>query len=91
LEREDVIALGRSIDCVLDQVDEVATMLVLYRVEHPTPYLLEATALLARAVDGLSQPMEVIKWNRLYDLMERAVDRCADVATVLRGVVLTNA
>jgi uncharacterized protein len=132
-EREDVIALGRSIDSVLDQVDEVTTMLVLYRVEQPTPYLLEATALLARAVaalsqaidrldsltgiephvaevhrleteadnlyqkaiadlflDGTYQPMEVIKWNRLYDLMERAVDRCADVANVLRGVVLNN-
>jgi predicted phosphate transport protein (TIGR00153 family) len=133
-EREDVIALGRSIDSVLDQVDELATMLVLYRVEQPTPYLLEATALLARAVAALSQaidrldsltgiephvaevhrleteadnlyqkaiadlflggayqPMEVIKWNRLYDLMERAADRCADVANVLRGMVLNNA
>jgi predicted phosphate transport protein (TIGR00153 family) len=62
-EREDVIALGRSIDSVLDQVDEVTTMLVLYRVEQPTPYLLEATALLAGAVDALSQAI-----NRLNSL-----------------------
>lgn len=130
-EREDVIALGRIIDGVLDQVDEVATMLVLYRVEHPTPYLLEASALLARAVAALSQAIdrlasltgiephvaevhrleteadnlyqkaiadlfqsgayqsvEVIKWNRIYDLMEQAVDQCEDVAIVLRDVVL---
>jgi predicted phosphate transport protein (TIGR00153 family) len=132
-EREDLIMLGSIIDTVLDQVDEVANMLVLYGIERPSPYLLEASTLLSRAVDELVAaigklesfkgiaphvaevhrleteaddlyynaladlfapdaytPLEVIKWNRLYDLMERAFDKCEDVGNALQNVVLKN-
>jgi uncharacterized protein len=132
-EREDLITLGSIIDTVLDQVDEVAIMLVLYGIEQPTPYLLEASTLLGRTVDelvaaigkleslkGISPhvtevhrleteaddlyynaladlfvpdaytPLQVMKWNRLYDLMERAFDKCEDVGNVLQNVVLKN-
>lgn len=132
-EREDIIALGSIIDDVLDAVDEIATMLVLYGVRQPTVYLLEASTLLLRAVDALVAaierleslkgldtytaevhqleneadglyhnavaelflpdtypPLEVIKWNRLYDVMEQAIDRCEDVANVLQNIVLKN-
>lgn len=133
-EREDIIALAGTIDDVLDAVDEVATMLVLYRVAQPTVYLLEAGTLLTRAVTALGQavdrlesmqgiapfaaevhqleeeadglyhnaiaelflpdtypPLEVLKWNRVYDLMEQAIDRCEDCSNVLQNVVLKNA
>ena len=132
-EREDIIALGSIIDDVLDQVDEVATMLVLYGVGQPTVYLLEASDLLDAAVgalvstierleslkgltpfvaevhrleteaDGLYHnaiaelflpgtyaPLDVMKWSRLYDLMERAFDKCEDVGNVLENLVLKN-
>lgn len=133
-EREDIIALGSIIDDVLDQVDEVATMLVLYGIAQPLVYLLEASELLERAIgalvsaidrlqslsgvesfveevhrleteaDGLYQnaiaelflpntypPLDVMKWTRLYDVMERAFDKCEDVANVLENLVLKNA
>ena len=133
-EREDIITLGSIIDDVLDAVDEVATMLVLYGITQPTVYLLEASTLLVRAVDALAHgvdclesmqgvtpftnevhrleeegdglyhnaiaelflpntyaPIEVLKWNRLYDLMEQAIDRCEDLSNVLQNVVLKNA
>jgi len=132
-EREDIIALGSIIDTVLDQVDEVATMLVLYNIAQPSVYLLEASTLLKGATDELAgaialleplkgihrhteevhrlehegdelyynavaelfmpdayPPIEVIKWKSLYDLMERAFDKCEDVANVLENVVLKN-
>lgn len=132
-EREDLIALGSIIDTVLDQIDEVATMLVLYGIQQPSVYLLEASTLLTRAVDelvaaiGLLEslkgihphveevhrleheadqlyynavaelflpdaytPLDVIKWKSLYDLMERALDKCEDCSNVLENVVLKN-
>ena len=132
-EREDVIALASIIDDVLDAVDEVATMLVLYGIRQPTVYLLEASTLLQQAVQALAgaidelqsfkgiaacadevhrieneadglyynaiaelflpgtyEPLEVIKWQRLYDLLEGAIDRCEDVSNVLQNVVLKN-
>ncbi len=132
-EREDLIALGSIIDTVLDQIDEVATMLVLYGIAQPSVYLLEASTLLVGAVDELAAaidllqslkglhphlqavhrleheadqlyynavaelflpdaytPLEVIKWKSLYDLVERAFDKCEDVANVLENIVIKN-
>lgn len=58
LERADAIALGSIIDDVLDGVDEVAIMLVLYGVSQPSVYLLEANSLLCSAVDALSEAID---------------------------------
>jgi predicted phosphate transport protein (TIGR00153 family) len=37
---------------------------------------------------GTYSAIDVIKWNRLYDLMENAVDKCEDVGNVLHNIVL---
>jgi predicted phosphate transport protein (TIGR00153 family) len=132
-EREDIIALASIVDDVLDQVDEVATMLALYGVGQPTVYLLEASMLLDDAVgslvaaidrleslkgvapyvaevhrleteaDGLYHnaiaelflpntysPIDVLKWTRIYDAMEKAFDACEDAGKVLENLVLKN-
>jgi predicted phosphate transport protein (TIGR00153 family) len=40
---------------------------------------------------GLYDPLEVIKLYRLYDLMEKAFDKCEDVANVIENLVMKNA
>jgi predicted phosphate transport protein (TIGR00153 family) len=35
-------------------------------------------------------PMFVIKWKEIYELLETATDRCEDVANIIEGVVLEN-
>jgi predicted phosphate transport protein (TIGR00153 family) len=35
-------------------------------------------------------PLMVIKWKEIYDLIESATDRCEDVANVIEGVVLEH-
>ncbi len=35
-------------------------------------------------------PLLVMKWKEIYDLTERAVDRCEDIANAIRGIVLKN-
>jgi predicted phosphate transport protein (TIGR00153 family) len=54
----------------------------------------EADALLR---DGLARlfrqekdPIAIIKWKELYELLESATDRCEDVANIIEGVVLEN-
>jgi predicted phosphate transport protein (TIGR00153 family) len=134
IEREDITALASMLDSVIDLIEEIAAMLVLYGVKVPSVYLLEASTLLvtatdqiALAIDGLEglkglkpyiievnrienegdglyrnaiselftpgayEPLEVIKWNRLYDLMEKAFDKCEDVANVIDNLVIKNA
>ena len=41
--------------------------------------------------DTPANPMDVMKWRELYDLMEAATDKNEDVAVVIEGIVLKNA
>lgn len=34
------------------------------------------------------EPLEVIKWKEIYDFLERAIDKCEDVADILWGIVV---
>jgi hypothetical protein len=45
----------------------------------------------AKLFDGSKQPLDVIKWNEIYDTLENAIDRCEDVANVIEGIVIKNA
>jgi len=38
-----------------------------------------------------ADPLSIMKWKEIYDLMETATDRCEDVANVIEGVVLEHA
>ena len=41
--------------------------------------------------DSKSDPLEVMKWRELYELMETANDKSEDVAVAIEGIVLKNA
>jgi uncharacterized protein Yka (UPF0111/DUF47 family) len=38
-----------------------------------------------------NDPLEVMKWKEIIDLIEDATDRAEDVANVIEGVVLEHA
>jgi len=40
--------------------------------------------------NGSDDPIEVIKWKEFYDRIERAIDRCEDVANTLERILLKN-
>ena len=42
------------------------------------------------ALDGSTEPLEVIKWKELYDYIEQALDGCEDVGNTLERIVLKN-
>jgi predicted phosphate transport protein (TIGR00153 family) len=58
-------------------------------------YESDADALGRSAIAALfksgADPLSIIKWKEIYDLMETATDRCEDVANVIEGVVLEHA
>ena len=56
----------------------------------------EADSILRDAVAGLfkshkNDPLYVIKWKELFELLESATDKCEDVANVLEGIVIEHA
>ncbi|MBI5211499.1 MAG: DUF47 domain-containing protein [Elusimicrobia bacterium] len=50
----------------------------------------EGDALLCKALEGLfsaaTDPIEVIKWDRSFEAIERAVDKCEEVAHTIEGI-----
>jgi predicted phosphate transport protein (TIGR00153 family) len=46
---------------------------------------------LARLFSNETNPIAIMKWKEIYELLETATDRCEDVANIIEGVVLENA
>jgi uncharacterized protein Yka (UPF0111/DUF47 family) len=46
---------------------------------------------LRRLFDEETDPVLIIKWKEILDVLEEATDRCEDVANLLEGVVVKNA
>lgn len=55
----------------------------------------EADVIYRKAIAALfksgNDPLDVMKWRDIFDALESATDRCADVANVIEGVVLEYA
>lgn len=58
------------------------------RLENEADALLRSN--LARLFKEEKNPIEIIKWKELFELVESATDRCEDVANIVEGVVLEN-
>lgn len=48
-------------------------------------------AALAELFEKGGDPLLVMKWKEIYELTERAIDRCEDIANIIRGIMLKNA
>jgi hypothetical protein len=48
-------------------------------------------SLIARLFDEEKDPVQIIKWKEIIEVIETAVDKCEDVANVLETVTLKNA
>jgi predicted phosphate transport protein (TIGR00153 family) len=46
---------------------------------------------LGRLFEEVTDPILIIKWKEIYELLEDASDRCEDVANILEAIVLKNA
>jgi len=46
---------------------------------------------IARLFEDSADPIEVIKWKEIYEVLEASTDKCEDVADVLESVVLKAA
>jgi len=47
--------------------------------------------LIAQLFDEEKDPIQIIKWKEVFEVIETAVDKCEDVANVIEGVILKSA
>lgn len=132
IDREDIHELARTLDDVMDAIDNAASLIPLYRIDKIRPGARELTRVIIQqtdevrtAVEALEQrkgvldraieinrleneadrihrhaisvlfeeerdPIAVIKWKEIYDLLEEATDACEDVANLLENVVVKH-
>lgn len=133
-EREDIHQLISCMDDIIDDVEEAAEKIILYRLTDMTPEIKcqsrilvltvqememavkklsimksqvkdlrghclninrfenEADVIfresLARLFDEEMDVKALIKWKEIYEALERAIDRCEDVANIIEGLIL---
>lgn len=132
IDREDIHELARTLDDVMDAIDNAAALIPLYKIEKVRPGAREMTrviiqqcdeirvavealekhkGVLERAIEinrleneadrihkhAISQlfeeekdPIAIIKWKEILDLLEEATDACEDVANLLENVVVKH-
>ena len=47
--------------------------------------------LIAQLFDEETDPVQIIKWKEIFEVIETAVDKCEDVANVIEGIVIKSA
>jgi len=132
IDREDIHAMARTLDDVIDEIDNAAHLIPLYRIEkirggarELTRVILEQCDEIRAAMEALEKrkgimertieinrleneadkihkkavgllfdeerdPITVMKWKEILDVLERATDRCEDVANLLENVVVKH-
>lgn len=131
-DREDIFAITREMDDIVDCMEEVANRLMVFDVKAVRPEALEmtdmtliATRELATMFNHLAElkknsivmeqiievnrienecdvvyrkaisnlfreekdPIEIIKWKHLFEMIEESMDSCENVANMIEGVV----
>lgn len=69
--------------------NDIASHLVeINRLENAADKVLRQA--LGELFDGRYEPMFVIRWHHLYEVLERATDMCEDVANVIESILVKN-
>ncbi len=98
--RSGVLDLAKILLQATEQV--VAAVRVLQKRNHILDYCIEINrlenegdqlcrSLIVRLFDEEKDPVQIIKWKEIIEVLEIAIDKCEDVANVMEGVVLKSA
>jgi uncharacterized protein len=132
IDREDIHSLARTLDDVIDAIDDAALLIPLYHIDQVRPGSRDLTRIISaqtdqvllavKALEGRSgvldraveinrleneadrahqravgqlfdeerDPIAVMKWKEILDVLEDATDRCEDVANLLENVVVKH-
>jgi uncharacterized protein len=83
MELKDAVYAMESPDKALHRVIEVN------RLENESDRI--CRTLIAQLFEEEKNPVEIIKWKEIFEVIETAVDKCEDVSNVIESVILKNA
>lgn len=76
LDREDIAILGERLDDIVDSIEEVARIMVEYRIEQPTENARELARIILRCSEILEQAMGVLHYrgSKLQQILPLTTD-----------------
>lgn len=83
VELKDAIYAMETPDKALHRVIEIN------RLENESDRI--CRTLIAQLFEEEKDPVQIIKWKEIFEVMETAVDKCEDVSNVIESVILKNA
>jgi hypothetical protein len=100
--RPEAHQIAKVIQEQVQQVQQMLPKLRHLRHEHILGHCIEINRLenvadrilrdaIAALFEGTPDPITVIKWRGLYELLEAATDKCQDIANTVEAIVLKNA
>ena len=132
IDREDIHELAKTLDDVMDAIDNAAALIPLYKIDtiragarELTRVIITQTDEIRAAVEALERrtgvleraieinrleneadrihktalgvlfeeetnPIMILKWKEIFDILEEATDACEDVANLLENVVVKH-
>lgn len=73
MDREDIHAIARTLDDVMDAIDDVAALIPLYRIDHVRPGVREMTRVISAQADELRRAMDGLE-NKHSVVLDTAVE-----------------
>lgn len=83
MELKEAVYSMQSPDKALHRVIEIN------RLENESDRI--CRTLIAQLFEEEKNPVEIIKWKEIFEVIETAVDKCEDVSNVIESVILKNA
>lgn len=81
--------LSAAIHAITSPTKALQRVIEINRLENESDRI--CRILIAQLFEEETDPVTIIKWKEIYEVMETAVDKCEDVSNVIESVILKNA
>ena len=83
------VELKEAIDSMQSPDKALHRVIEINRLENESDRI--CRTLIAQLFEEEKNPVEIIKWKEIFEVIETAVDKCEDVSNVIESVILKNA
>ena len=91
-ERRDGVTLdelSRAVHAMESPDKALQHVIEINRLENESDRI--CRTLIAQLFEEEKDPVQIIKWKEIFEVIETAVDKCEDVSNVIESVILKNA
>ena len=83
------VELRHAVDAMKTQERALQHVIEINRLENESDRI--CRTLIAQLFEEEKDPVQIIKWKEIFEVIETAVDKCEDVSNVIESVILKNA